>query len=182
MCWGHVIFGVYKYDLMEITSLSAPLKTPQSEGLPGVWLHAGQDIRDPPKQPEHLGTPKSPADFGCPHPELQPPWWFSSFTRADYQLVYPSEDSPQSVGLIGGLLKPWPQASQGNTGTQEAGSMQKHPEQLTPEITMLRGKYETISNISQNTLALLEHSSTTKASPVYTSTPENQEVDENPIL
>lgn len=45
--------------------------------------------------------------------------------------------NPQSEG-ISGLLQPVPYASyktRSNQGTQEAGSRQRHPEQLTPEIT-----------------------------------------------
>ena len=45
---------------------------------------------------------------------------------------------PQSEGLPGGLLQLGPQASQeicSNAGTQQAGSRQKYPGQLTLEIT-----------------------------------------------
>ena len=52
--------------LGQIISLPAPLKTKQSEGLPGVLLHKGQWVRarDTLKKLQQLGTPRSLADSG----------------------------------------------------------------------------------------------------------------------
>jgi hypothetical protein len=89
--------------------------------------------------------------------------------------------TPLSEGFPGYLLQPGPQVSQetcSNPGTQEAGSIQRHPGQLTPEITRWQEwQAKTISNRSQYTLASSEPSSPTTTSPGYSKTPENQDAD-----
>ena len=83
---------------MQGNSLTAPLKTQQSEGLPQDLLQSGQQ-------------------FTSIHAPLK---------------------TPQSKGLTGGLQQPVPQAYQetcNNPETQEAGTSQRHPDQLTPGVT-----------------------------------------------
>ena len=52
-------------------------------------------------------------------------------------LLHPGQWTPQYESLSGDLLQPGPQVSQetcSNPETQEAGSRQRYPGQLTPEI------------------------------------------------
>ena len=85
--------------LGQIISLPAPLKTKQSEGLPGVLLHKGQWVRarDTLKKLQQLGTPGRPVRLG-PIPPLPTPASVFCRTRS------PILKTPQSEGLPGVLL------------------------------------------------------------------------------
>jgi hypothetical protein len=83
-----------------ISSLSAPLKTPQYEGLPGVLLHARQLVRGPLKQPQLLGALWSTVDLEpiTLAPQYLPlhtwnftPLWPVPFARSDHQLACSSK-------------------------------------------------------------------------------------------
>jgi hypothetical protein len=82
----------------QITSFSDLLKTPQSEGIPWVWLHAGQPGMGPSQQPQQLGILKSPMESSSlPHKKHATwiPWPFCPVPSdmADHQHVWSTEDT-----------------------------------------------------------------------------------------
>jgi hypothetical protein len=119
-------------------SLTALLKTQQSEDFPGDLLQSGEQI-------SLFSTPVK-------RPQLEDP--------------------------TGGLIKPGLQAYQetrSNPGPKEADSIQSPISTNTRDNQMVKGKYKTMSNRSQNTWASSEPCSPTRASPEYSNTHKESE-------
>lgn len=95
-------------------------------------------------------------------------------------VLQPGPQNPQAEG-ISGLLQPVPYASYktcSNQGTTGGRLQTETPKTVnTRNNQMVRGKCKTINNRSQYILTPSEPNFTTTASPGYTSTPKNQDVD-----